>query len=965
MESMGPRLALVVGIDIYPAPYRSLAKATTDAGRVAGFLEQRLGFDVTPLNNRTASEVTAALLSLVEELTDDSQFFFYFAGHGLCVGASPEQSLLCSDASKLLLDGVDSAPGAISPKTLITISRKGRGDMFFCLDVCRTQTLQQKGGPELQRGGEGLRDAVAYPYGKEGKSRGRRLTMSSCADGEGAFDDGSFAKALVAEMGRLLDGGHELELGYDLVKTVTERLNSRQTPDLSGTPFVLVPKTPKLIVEPRVNWQETPKPKSPAAPPQPQVSSGKTPSQLTTEANAALKAGRYEEAERLASEALKLDSSFDWAQFVLTKAQGRLEEEKRNSELDQMLNEGWRSFREGDSELALTKATTVLKARPDDPAALGLKRLAEAALQSDSESNLAESSSRKTETRQTLSSCADDEDAFDDGALAGALVPEIKPALEEDRELKVEEELVERMTPSSTPDQTSPAGAPVVPDPDMKDKPRPQKRQDEELDRVLHKFAELERQKTNVVSWRPPVVPDLSKSEPSFSRREPESKSGDKSPSGESSIVVVPQPNDDFSLNTTGGDSRADARTNCDESSVSVSPCLDAEPSISLTEFESTSCMETCNADFFTVVPLQAPDDMSFGAVKFDSISEVEICCDKYLTVVSLQLVDALASNSVNNYLITEVETFYGGYLTVVSLQNLDDYGGGAIRFDPTFDAVKSHCEEYLTVVSARLKFRIAIGVAGFRSTFDVILLWGDSSTREAGTRRTLEIGGVEYGFVWIPAGEFDMGSPESEKGRRGDERLHRVKLTKGFWMLETPTTQTLYREVMGTNPSLHEGGRHPVERVSWDDATKFCRELTKLLSNGLEASLPTEAQWEYACRAGTKTAFYWGNRWDSSKAVAGRWISGTTSVKTYAPNGWGLYDMLGNVWEWTSDYYARDYPTRTARDPKGPVSASYRASRGGGWSDNVKNCRSARRDSNFADSKFGNLGFRFLLRCD
>jgi formylglycine-generating enzyme required for sulfatase activity len=137
---------------------------------------------------------------------------------------------------------------------------------------------------------------------------------------------------------------------------------------------------------------------------------------------------------------------------------------------------------------------------------------------------------------------------------------------------------------------------------------------------------------------------------------------------------------------------------------------------------------------------------------------------------------------------------------------------------------------------------------------------WQNSAKRRAGARQTLKIGRAKYGFVWIPAGEFDMGSPESEENRVEIEKLHHVKLTKGFWTLETETTQALYQEVMGTNPSDSQGDDLPVETVSWDDATKFCAELTKRLPAGLTATLPTEAQWEYACRAGTKTAYWHGD---------------------------------------------------------------------------------------------------------
>ena len=145
--------------------------------------------------------------------------------------------------------------------------------------------------------------------------------------------------------------------------------------------------------------------------------------------------------------------------------------------------------------------------------------------------------------------------------------------------------------------------------------------------------------------------------------------------------------------------------------------------------------------------------------------------------------------------------------------------------------------------------------------------VWANSPSRESGTRQTLKIGNAEYGFCWIPAGEFDMGSPTTEEGRDSDETLHHVKLTHGFWMLETETTQALYREVMGSNPSKFKGDNLPVEKVSWYDAMKFCAELTNRLPEGLKASLPTEAQWEYACRAGTTTAYSFGDILNGDKA--------------------------------------------------------------------------------------------------
>lgn len=239
---------------------------------------------------------------------------------------------------------------------------------------------------------------------------------------------------------------------------------------------------------------------------------------------------------------------------------------------------------------------------------------------------------------------------------------------------------------------------------------------------------------------------------------------------------------------------------------------------------------------------------------------------------------------------------------------------------------------------------------------------WEPSSSRKAGTRQTLKIGNAEYGFVWIPAGEFDMGSPESEEDRGSNEVLHHVKLTKGFWMLETEVTQALYQEIMGGNPSNFKGDDLPVENVSWHEAMEFCKELTTRLSDDLEASLPTEAQWEYSCRAGTKTAYWYGDVADSSMMTYNE--DKTTLVKSYKPNPWGLYDMHGNVWEWTSDDYG-DYPSETVTDPKAPSGASNPVIRGGAWYSSLRTYRSAFRYKGSAYRRGRGLGFRFLLSCD
>ena len=240
------------------------------------------------------------------------------------------------------------------------------------------------------------------------------------------------------------------------------------------------------------------------------------------------------------------------------------------------------------------------------------------------------------------------------------------------------------------------------------------------------------------------------------------------------------------------------------------------------------------------------------------------------------------------------------------------------------------------------------------------VSLWREDPTRPAGFRRSLIFGGEEYGFRWIPAGEFDMGSPTSEKGRFDDEVLHHVVLTRGFWALETPVTVKLFLDATSLRLNRVKGA-FPIGWARYDDALAFCEEFSKAAPRGTRATLPTEAQWECACRAGTKTAYCWGDEWDRRKAKGG-WASfRTRPVKTYAPNAWGLYDVHGNVEEWVLDWYG-DYPTGTVVDPTGAESGERRVCRGGSWRDLAMCCRSAYRGKLAQDDEIG-AGFRIVLR--
>jgi formylglycine-generating enzyme required for sulfatase activity/predicted DNA-binding WGR domain protein len=236
--------------------------------------------------------------------------------------------------------------------------------------------------------------------------------------------------------------------------------------------------------------------------------------------------------------------------------------------------------------------------------------------------------------------------------------------------------------------------------------------------------------------------------------------------------------------------------------------------------------------------------------------------------------------------------------------------------------------------------------------------------------------------LVPIAAGTFMMGSPENEKGRNGDEVQHRVTLTKDFYLGMTQVTQAQYQQIMGENPSYfqsdyldsdydHVAGRDssefPVEQVSWDDAVKFCKKLSALPEEkaaGRVYRLPTEAEWEYACRAGSTTEFSFGGRSKNLGDYA--WYEDNSSKRPHPvalkkPNAWGLYDMHGNVREWCSDRFD-DYSKVPVNDPVARKGLA-RVRRGGDWRDDAASCRSARRTcATPSYSRNGDTGFRVVL---
>lgn len=217
--------------------------------------------------------------------------------------------------------------------------------------------------------------------------------------------------------------------------------------------------------------------------------------------------------------------------------------------------------------------------------------------------------------------------------------------------------------------------------------------------------------------------------------------------------------------------------------------------------------------------------------------------------------------------------------------------------------------------------------------------------------------------FVWIPPGEFMMGSAKTEERRQGNEGpQHRVIISQGFWMGRYEVTQAQWKAVMGSNPSYFKGeDRLPVERVSWNDCQEFINKLNTMGKGYYR--LPTEAEWEYACRAGTTTPFSFGNRLHQTDYFL--WYDVNSYNKTHTvgqkdPNPWGLYDMHGNVWEWCQDWIAK-YPSEDVTDPSGSSSGPLAVLRGGSWSQSLWNCRSAYRLESSIESKDGGRGFRLL----
>ena len=245
---------------------------------------------------------------------------------------------------------------------------------------------------------------------------------------------------------------------------------------------------------------------------------------------------------------------------------------------------------------------------------------------------------------------------------------------------------------------------------------------------------------------------------------------------------------------------------------------------------------------------------------------------------------------------------------------------------------------------------------------------WGQD---EYGFWMSLTFKGITQIFRYISPGRFLMGSPADEPERDDDEVQHEVTISRGFWLGDTACTQGLWQAVMGKNPSEFKGENRPVERVSWKDCRDFMKALNQRVP-GLSVRLPSEAEWEYACRAGTQTPFSFGYNispdlvnYDGNHPYKGgkkgKYRGETVDVKSLPCNPWGLYEMHGNVWEWCEDWFG-EYDVSQAIDPKGPSEGEDRVLRGGGWIPLAGDARSAYRGSYEPGYRNYFTGFRLAL---
>lgn len=230
----------------------------------------------------------------------------------------------------------------------------------------------------------------------------------------------------------------------------------------------------------------------------------------------------------------------------------------------------------------------------------------------------------------------------------------------------------------------------------------------------------------------------------------------------------------------------------------------------------------------------------------------------------------------------------------------------------------------------------------------------------KTGDTKTIVLpGGVEMEMIWCEPGSFMMGSPLTEKGRFDDETLHEVVIRKGFWLGKYEVTQEQWCSVMRTNRAKFPGNDKPEDSVSWGDCQMFITQVNKIIGGG--ARLPTEAEWEYACRAGSSDPISGGADIDDVAWYAGNSCGMSEPVGEMEPNAWGFHDMHGNLLEWCADWYEA-LDGEKAIDPHGPMHGSFRVLRGGCWFFHARDCRAAYRLKRDPDIRNCLYGFRLAL---
>lgn len=266
-------------------------------------------------------------------------------------------------------------------------------------------------------------------------------------------------------------------------------------------------------------------------------------------------------------------------------------------------------------------------------------------------------------------------------------------------------------------------------------------------------------------------------------------------------------------------------------------------------------------------------------------------------------------------------------------------------------------------------------GTAGFdwHSGESEVIQTSSQMQKSAGSNRETNFSNsIGMNFVYIPPGSYLRGSPIEELGRESDEKQQLVSLSHGYYMQTTEVTQEQWKAVMGSLPLyiIKCDEKCPVERVSWDNAQEFINKLN-ILEESQKYRLPTEAEWEYAARAGSSTSFANGEisvlTCDNDTKLGDiGWYCGNSKISRHhivaqkKPNSWGLYDMHGGVWEWCADWYG-PYSSEAVTDPGGPLDGAERTMRGGGIADTARSCRSANRHSLRPDVEFNNIGLRIV----